>query len=68
MAADWDSVYGTGYFASHVLGNIFMLGQRSQEARELCCTLNSATKTIREEHQGRRRGQQGQRFKVSVYN
>jgi len=21
MAADWDSVYGTGYFAAHVLGN-----------------------------------------------
>ena len=21
MAADWDSVYGPGYFAAHVLGN-----------------------------------------------
>jgi hypothetical protein len=69
MAADWDSVYGTGYFAAHVLGDRLyaratLSGNMGTVLHAEFSNENNApgnTKGVAEDNKGNI-------FKVSVYN
>jgi hypothetical protein len=69
MVADWDSVYGTGYFAAHVLGNKLyaratVTGNMGTVLHAEFSNENNApgnTKGVAEDNNGNV-------FKVSVYN
>jgi hypothetical protein len=69
MAADWDSVYGTGYFAAHVLGN--KLYARATLTGTMGTVLHaefSNESNARGNTKGVAQDNKGNLFKVSVYN
>jgi hypothetical protein len=69
MAADWDSVYGTGYFAAHVLGN--KLYARATLTGNMGTVLNaefSNENNTRGNTKGVAEDNKRNVFKVSVYN
>jgi hypothetical protein len=69
MAADWDSVYGIGYFAAHVLGN--KLYARATLAGSKGTVLHvefSNENNTRGNTKGVAADDKDNVFKVSVYN
>jgi hypothetical protein len=69
MAADWDNVYGTGYFAAHVLGN--KLYARATLTGNMGTVLHaefSNESNTRGNTKGVAQDNKGNVFKVSVYN
>jgi hypothetical protein len=69
MAADWDSVYGTGYFAAHVLGT--KLYARATLTGTMGTVLRaefSNENNTRGNTKGVAEDNKGNVFKVSVYN
>jgi hypothetical protein len=69
MAADWDAVYGTGYYVAHVLGN--KLYARAILTGNMGTTIRAEFSNEHNER-GQTRGvaedSKGNVFKVSVYN
>jgi hypothetical protein len=69
MTGDWDSVYGAGYFAAHVLGN--KLYARSTLTGNMGTVLHvefSNENNTRGNAKGVAEDNKGNVFKVSVYN
>jgi hypothetical protein len=60
LTAEWDNLYGPGYFAAHVLGN--KLYARATLTGNKVARGIQQRKQYPRQHQGRRRGQQGQCF------
>jgi hypothetical protein len=69
MAADWDSVYGAGYFAAHVLGNkVYARATLTgSKATVLHVEFSNETNTPGNT-KGVAKDNKGNVFKVSVYN
>ena len=69
MAADWDSVYGTGYFAAHVLGNkLYARATLMGNMGTVLHTEFSNETNTRGNTKGVAEDNKGNVFKVSVYN
>jgi hypothetical protein len=69
MAADWDSVYGAGYYAAHVLGNKLYARATltGSKGTELHVEFSNENNT-RGNTKGVAADNKGNVFKVSVYN
>jgi hypothetical protein len=69
MAADWDSVYGTGYFAAHVLGNkLYARATLTGTKGTVLHVEFSNENNTRGNTKGVAADEKGNVFKVSVYN
>jgi hypothetical protein len=69
MAVDWDSVYGTGYFAAHVLGNkLYARATLTGNMGTVLHTEFSNENNTRGNTKGVAVDNKGNIFKVSVYN
>jgi hypothetical protein len=69
MAADWDSVYGAGYFAAHVLGNkLYARATLTGNMGTVLHTEFSNENNTRGNTKGVAADNNGNVFKVSVYN
>jgi hypothetical protein len=69
MAADWDSVYGTGYFSAHVLGNkLYARATLTGTMGTVLHTEFSNENNTRGNTKGVAQDNKGNLFKVSVYN
>jgi hypothetical protein len=69
MAADWDSVHGTGYFAAHVLGNkLYARATLTGSKGTVLHVEFSNENNTRGNTKGVAEDNKGNVFKVSVYN
>jgi hypothetical protein len=69
MAADWDSVYGPGYFAAHVLGNkLYARATLTGSKGTVLHVEFSNESNTRGSTKGVAEDNRGNVFKVSVYN
>jgi hypothetical protein len=69
MTADWDSVYGTGYFAAHVLGNkLYARATLTGSKGTVLHVEFSNENNTRGNTKGVAEDNKGNVFKVSVYN
>jgi hypothetical protein len=69
MAADWDSVYGTGYFTAHVLGNkLYARATLTGNKGTVLHTEFSNEDNTPGNTKGVAADNKGNVFKVSVYN
>jgi hypothetical protein len=69
MAADWDSVYGPGYFAAHVLGNkLYARATLTGNKGTVLHVEFSNESNTRANTKGVAQDNKGNLFKVSVYN
>jgi hypothetical protein len=69
MAADWDSVYGAGYFAAHVLGNkLYARATLTGSKGTVLHVEFSNESNTRGSTKGVAADNKGNVFKVSVYN
>jgi hypothetical protein len=69
MAADWDSVYGPGYFAAHVLGNkLYARATLTGSKGTVLHVEFSNESNTRGSTKGVAQDNRGNVFKVSVYN
>jgi hypothetical protein len=69
MAADWDSVYGPGYFAAHVLGNkLYARATLTGSKGTVLHVEFSNESNTRANTKGVAADNKGNVFKVSVYN
>jgi hypothetical protein len=69
MAADWDDVYGAGYFAAHVLGNkLYARATLTGNTGTVLHAEFSNENNTRGNTKGVAEDNKGNIFKVSVYN
>lgn len=69
LRADWDAVYGTGYFVAHVLGNrLYARATLSGNRGSVVRAEFSNERQERGQTKGVARDANGNVFKVSVYN
>ena len=69
LAADWDSVYGTGYYTAHVLGNkLYARATLTGDKGTVLHTELSNEDNKRGNTKGVAQDDKGNVFKVSVYN